>query len=112
MQHAMRRRWAINGRFLTQPMTGVTRVAREIVSALDELMTSAQGGNGELASDIDIEILCPPGAAPMAGLETIRTRTVGRRTGHLWEQIELPRHVEGGLSELDGVVMHVAIVPP
>ena len=33
-----RRSWTINGRFLTQPVTGVQRYAREIVTALDQLI--------------------------------------------------------------------------
>jgi hypothetical protein len=31
----MTRHWSINGRFLSQPLTGVQRYAREIVRELD-----------------------------------------------------------------------------
>ncbi|RUY68367.1 glycosyltransferase family 1 protein, partial [Mesorhizobium sp. M7A.F.Ca.CA.001.05.1.1] len=34
----MARRWTINGRFLSQPTTGVQRYAREVVRALDTLL--------------------------------------------------------------------------
>ena len=34
----MTRLWTINGRFLTQPLTGVQRYARETIAALDRLI--------------------------------------------------------------------------
>ncbi|HZT49628.1 MAG TPA: glycosyltransferase family 1 protein, partial [Hyphomicrobiaceae bacterium] len=37
----MARRWSINGRFVTQPLTGVQRYAREIVTALDHWLAEA-----------------------------------------------------------------------
>jgi hypothetical protein len=35
--------WVINGRFMTQRMTGVQRYAYEIVSALDDILSAERG---------------------------------------------------------------------
>ena len=80
----------INGRFLTQRVTGVQRYARETLSCLDELLAE---GQGEFARWV---LLLPPGAEAPA-LSHIKVRQVGRLAGHLWEQIELPWHARAGL---------------
>jgi len=93
----MRRRWSINGRFLTQKITGVQRYAREIVSAID--MLAADGH--PLARELDLTLLVPGSyQGPLPAYETIRIRTVGRLKGHAWEQIELPVHARGGILSL------------
>ena len=96
----MARRWIINGRFLAQPVTGVQRVAREIVGALDRLVTERPASAAGLVDDLAIEIVAPRGAATLPGLESITTRIVGRSRGHVWEQAELPGHVGHGLLSL------------
>jgi glycosyltransferase involved in cell wall biosynthesis len=92
----MRRHWIINGRFLTQPRTGVQRYAWEIVHALDRQI--AQGH--DLARGLDIELLAPPSVAELPRLEAIATRRAGIGAGHVWEQTVLPRHLRGGLISL------------
>jgi glycosyltransferase involved in cell wall biosynthesis len=77
----------LNGRFLTQPVTGVQRFARELISALSDCADS------EISESI--EILAPPGVG-MATYAGFRVRTVGRFSGHLWEQLELPWHARRG----------------
>jgi len=75
---------AINGRFLTQPITGVQRYARELLAAFDILIGQR--------NDIRIRLLTPRlQTAPP--LKHIRHETIGRLQGHAWEQLELPRHV-------------------
>lgn len=77
----------INGRFLTQGITGVQRYARELLTAFDILL--------EERSDLDVRLLTPPmNAADIPVLRNIRHRMVGQRQGHAWEQIDLPRHVK------------------
>lgn len=73
---------AINGRFLTQGLTGVQRYAIEITRALDALAGSGKCG--------EIRLLVPPGAAalPLAHIPRV---TVGARAGQMWEQRDLPR---------------------
>jgi glycosyltransferase involved in cell wall biosynthesis len=97
------RRWTINGRFLSQPMTGVQRYGHEVVRALDLLLGSDPG----LARDLRIELLVPPGA-PAPDLRAIPVRRVGALRGHLWEQAVLGRHAPGGLLSLcnTGPVRH------
>ncbi len=73
---------AINGRFLTQGMTGVQRFATEVVAAADRL-----AADGEWPS---ARILHPAGARD-AELRHLRAETVGSRSGQAWEQIDLPR---------------------
>jgi len=82
----------INGRFLTQPMSGVQRYARQIVRALDQRPGAADR----------YVLLTPPGAENL-NLLHIPTRTIGRAGGHLWEQTALAwtaRH--GRLLSLGG----------
>jgi glycosyltransferase involved in cell wall biosynthesis len=77
---------AINGRFLTQGMTGVQRFATEIVAAADAL---AAAGAWPAA-----RVLHPPGARD-AGLRGFHAEVVGKRGGQAWEQIDLPRALGG-----------------
>lgn len=79
----------INGRFLTQRVTGVQRYAIEITKAIDALVTE-----GELTG-IAIELLTPKNARTLA-LQHIPQNRVGHLTGHLWEQLDLPRYARGG----------------
>jgi len=80
----------INGRFLTQSISGVQRYAQEIVGALDAL-----AGEGALAQRY--MLLTPPGARVL-DLRHIETRTVGTRNGHLWDQLDFARAVRGGVA--------------
>jgi glycosyltransferase involved in cell wall biosynthesis len=71
----------VNGRFFSQPLSGVQRFATEITEAMRRL----QPGR--------VVVLAPPGsqtAAPFA-------RVVGSRGGQVWEQYELPQHAGAGL---------------
>lgn len=82
----------INGRFLTQGITGVQRYARETLMAMDRLL-AASGGTAEMPG---ITILAPRGAQCPA-LQCIRFREVGRLSGHAWEQVDLAWHARDGL---------------
>lgn len=81
----------INGRFLAQRQTGVQRAAAELVRALDSLVAAAGGAGAPI-------LLVPPDAEPgRLPLAAITVRRIGRRTGYLWEQCELPRTAGGHL---------------
>ena len=68
----------INGRFLTQPLSGVQRYAREIVRALDRLPDAERR----------YRLMVPSGADPMP-LDRIPVRRLSGSGGHLWEQVRL-----------------------
>jgi glycosyltransferase involved in cell wall biosynthesis len=86
-------RVVVNGRFLSQRVTGVQRHARELVQALDHLLEREPGG----ASGIELSLLMPPDADSGLELRRIELRRVGRLRGQAWEQLELPFHSRGSL---------------
>jgi|SRR5580700_2241160 glycosyltransferase involved in cell wall biosynthesis len=79
----------INGRFLTQNVSGVQRYARELLHSLDTIL--------EDTADIKITVLSPSLMVPAPAWRNIRLRQVGRLHGHAWEQIELPWYSRGHL---------------
>lgn len=85
---AIRPRVDINGRFLSQRVTGVQRYARETLRCLDELLGQQDGAG------IEWRLLLPPGT-PAPVLRHVPVHTVGRLKGHAWEQLELPLHSAG-----------------
>jgi glycosyltransferase involved in cell wall biosynthesis len=92
----MARRWTINGRFLSQPTTGVQRYAREVVRSLDTLIAEQV----PLARGLEIGLLCPPETTDIP-LGSIERREIGRTRGHTWEQWPLPASLDGsGLLSL------------
>ncbi|MGE4480808.1 glycosyltransferase family 4 protein [Acidocella sp.] len=70
----------INGRFATQPLSGVQRFAVEVTRALQ-------------AHDPRYTLLTPPGG----GADWSSAREVGTRHGQGWEQLDLPRAAAGGV---------------
>jgi glycosyltransferase involved in cell wall biosynthesis len=82
-----------NGRFLGRRVTGVERFAGEIIRAVDSLWAQ-----GDPATDgMSFEIVRPPGNGESGHFARIPDRVVGARRGHLWEQLDLPRHVSDGI---------------
>jgi glycosyltransferase involved in cell wall biosynthesis len=85
----------LNGRFLSQPVSGVQRFSLEITAAIDRLV-----GCGEWPETV---VLTPrPAEAGALGRTTaayrrLQLREVGRRQGHLWEQADLPGAARGGV---------------
>ncbi|WP_279118024.1 glycosyltransferase family 4 protein [Fusobacterium varium] len=73
----------INGRFLTQNITGVQRFAHEIVNKLDKFMKKDE-----------IVILVPKNLLfKNLKYENIEIKKIGFLRGYLWEQLELPYYV-------------------
>lgn len=87
----MARHWTINGRFLSQPTTGVQRYAGEIVRSLDALITE----QAPLTRGLELRLHCPPGSSDIA-LNSIERCEIGSRGGHLWEQTRLAASLHGG----------------
>lgn len=73
----------VNGKFLSQRITGVQRFAREILKELDKS-----------AGDLDIEIAVPRDAFDVPEYMNIPVKPVGRRKGTLWEQTDFMRYVK------------------
>ncbi len=83
----------INGRFLTQSITGVQRYGHEIIKTLDDLITQ-----GEIDSNHQFIILTPRnGIVHYPRLKNIPIHNVGILTSHAWEQLELPFYSQEGL---------------
>ena len=82
----------INGRYLTQSITGVQRCAAETVRALDQLIVE-----GEYPTDAWTFTLLVPPSAPHPVLRRMAVRAVGHARGQWWEQLELPIHARNGI---------------
>lgn len=85
----------INGRFITQPITGVQRSALEILKSLDDLLTH----NDSLKQRYIFICLVPHDVHKneIPNWQNIDLQIVGKLTGNLWEQIELPFFAQKGL---------------
>lgn len=84
----------INGRFLSQKLTGVQRYAAEMVKAIDALLASNQSPAS--LRQANWELLVPSEASEAIDLKRIKVRKIGRLSGHAWDQIELARAAAGG----------------
>jgi glycosyltransferase involved in cell wall biosynthesis len=72
----------INGRFLTQQKTGVQKYAYDILDILPELFSQ-------------VTILYPAKSTLSASLSSrVEAIPIGSRTGHLWEQLDLPQYLK------------------
>jgi glycosyltransferase involved in cell wall biosynthesis len=71
----------LNGRFLTQPITGVQRYAIELYKELIKL-------------DIDIQIIAPSNVIHLDLVKKFNVKIIGKNKGHLWEQIDLPKFLK------------------
>lgn len=86
----------INGRFLTQRITGVQRFALEFVKALDKLIEV-----NDICLSFELVIMAPQNIINDIKLKNIKVIPVGRLKGHLWEQLELPFYsIDGFLVNL------------
>jgi glycosyltransferase involved in cell wall biosynthesis len=90
------RHWTINGDFIALKPTGVPRYAREVTLALDALITEGHPLTEGLSFD-----LVASRAADDFLLRNIPVKVVPEfnkpRLPQVWVQLQLPRHVKGGL---------------
>lgn len=82
----------INGRFLTQSVTGVQRYAIEVLRSLDGMV----GVGDPAVASYEFVVLAPKGELKPPGLRHIELRQEGRGSGHAWEQLSLPKLVSDG----------------
>ena len=71
----------INARFLTQQITGVQRFAIEISLKLKETL-----GSG-------VVFVSPHNILQKEYAERLEAKVIGKHTGHVWEQIDLPQYL-------------------
>lgn len=86
----------LNGRFLTQPKTGVQRYAYEIVRHIDMILER----DPLLARRLSLDIVAPREAVAGADYAMIPRRTYGGGKGYAWEQTVLPRAARAPLLNL------------
>jgi Glycosyltransferase len=87
-------RWSINGRFLTQPQTGVQRYAGEITKAIDEWLVADEAFSRRMAW----EIVVPADCRIVPSYEAIQVRQSRRGKGYAWEQLVLPAMAPDGIA--------------
>jgi glycosyltransferase involved in cell wall biosynthesis len=92
----------INGRFLSQKMTGQQRFSLELVVALDRWLAD----NPRTRAACRPVILAPRDAVAFADLRHVELRKVGTLRGHLWDQVDLPRY------SLDGILLSLCGTGP
>ncbi|MGL5312044.1 MAG: glycosyltransferase, partial [Peptostreptococcaceae bacterium] len=92
----------INGRFLTQNITGVQRFAHEIIRELDNIVKPGE-----------YKILAPKNIIYKdLDYKNIKIEICGNLKGHLWEQIELPYYVKKNKAELINLCNTAPILNP
>lgn len=84
-----KRRIYINGRFLNKRITGVQRYALNMMTALDALLSEYPS--------YEAVLLTPRGVTDKKTFERIIVKEIGVLSGHLWEQIELPKEANDGI---------------
>src|SRR5713226_8201037 len=82
--------FGVNGRFLTQPVTGVQRYARNVVAAMNAALSDL-GANAPIIA---------PRSASDPSLSTMPLISAGPLAGHAWEQTVLPAQWRGRLLNL------------
>lgn len=87
----------INGRFLTQRITGVQRYAREILAELDKIIAPNE-----------ILLATPPDTNDIPEYKNINVITMGRFHNLLWELISFPLY----LRKINGTALNFCNVAP
>lgn len=85
------RRIVVNGRFFSQPRTGVQRYGVETLRSLDELLSR----HPQFLEGISWQLALPHDAVDVPLLENFEIQTLQFFTGHLWEQVSLAAFARG-----------------
>lgn len=86
----------VNARFMTRPVTGVERVATEVLTALVNDHLAADGVWHSPAGPFRLTLLAPKTPAPLANpWPQLQLVQAGWLSGHAWEQWDLPRLTAG-----------------
>ncbi len=87
------RKTYFNGRFLAASPAGVHRVAEELIIAVDSLLSEKPA----LGAAFDLTLVTPRNIRRQPKLDRVHDTTVGRLSGVLWEQFDLPRLTSSAL---------------
>lgn len=85
----------VNARFLDRPVTGVERVARELLGALADNLLDEQGCWIHGGQRFRLKLLAPASCAATSPWPNLELQRAGRLDGHAWEQLDLPRLARG-----------------
>src|SRR3984893_14709034 len=88
--------WAINGRYMTQRMTGVQRYAYEIVASLDKILSE----DGDIAKRLGFRLILPGEVQVKPALSQIDVCQTKLGSGHAWDQFVLPWYAGSGVLSL------------
>ncbi len=83
----------VNGRFLTQPVSGVQRYAREVLGTLDRALCQSLN----LRERLGPIVVLVPNNVEAPDWQMLRLRHVPGKGGHLWEQGALYRASRNGV---------------
>jgi len=86
-----------NARFLDRSITGVERVAYEILSALSTDHLDKHGGCKVNGKSVQIKLITTTKSKAVSPWNNIELVKKGALQGHFWEQFELPRYTSGDL---------------
>ncbi|MBT8091723.1 MAG: glycosyltransferase family 4 protein [Gammaproteobacteria bacterium] len=81
----------INARFLDRPVTGVERVAREMLTAMATRHLDSDGCWTDAGQRFQLKLLAPKSADAASPWPNIELCRAGLFSGHAWEQFDLPR---------------------
>jgi len=88
--------WAINGRYMTQRMTGVQRYAYEIVASLDKILSE----DGDIAKRLGFRLILPGEVEVKPALSQIDVCQTKLGSGHAWDQFVLPWYARSDVLSL------------
>ena len=100
------RRIIINGRFLLHKVTGVERYARELVSALDDVIS--ESGQEADTPDLEFEMAIPPETESIPVYQNIAVHRIGKLSNRMWEHISFPAYVKSR----KGIALNLCNVAP
>jgi glycosyltransferase involved in cell wall biosynthesis len=85
----------INARFMDRPITGVERVAHELIGTLAHEHLDADGCWSDGNERFRFKLIAPSSSTAPAPWPNLPLRRAGLFTGHAWEQFDLPRLTRG-----------------
>jgi glycosyltransferase involved in cell wall biosynthesis len=86
----------INARFLARPVSGVERVARELLTAVAERLDEKGSWTTPDGRRLSFRLIAPAASKAESAWPKLRLRRTGAGGGHTWEQTSLLAATRGG----------------